>query len=133
MARKSTSLLGSVFFLQLALGVFFIVLGISDVTSYDSSLNELKRAFGKNEVLSLVTAIVEIVMGAILVLGLFMRVSTDLTKLLGVALFVLWAAYIVLAFLIDNFLEPSFLTWLYRLSWHCIILVSLWIVGRRYI
>ena len=132
MARKSGSVFVSVFFLQLALGVFFLVLGISDLTNYDSTISELRRAFGKNETLSLVTAVVEIVMGAVLVLGLFMTVSADMTKFFSIALFLLWAVYMVVAYIVQNFLEPNFLTWLYRLSWHSIILVSLWIVGRKY-
>jgi hypothetical protein len=133
MAKRSGLTIGSMFFLQLALGAFFLVLGISNLTNYDSGLSELRRAFGKNDTLALVTAIAEIVMGAVLVLGLFMSVSADLTKFFGVCLFVLWAVYMFLAFIVQDFLEPSFITWLYRLSWHSVILISLWIVGRRYI
>lgn len=133
MTNNSKSLFGSIFFLQLALGVFFIVLGISDVSNSDPSLNPLTRVFGSNEILAVLPAIIEIVMGAILVLGLFMQLSNGITRFMGVALFVLWAAYIVLAFFVDSFLKPSFLTWLYRLSWHCVILMSLWIVGRKYL
>jgi hypothetical protein len=133
MAKKSVFSLSTLFFLQLALGVFFLVLGISNLTNYDSSLSELKRTFGKNDTLSLVTAIAELVMGAILVLGLVMSVSADMAKFFGIGLFVLWAVYMVVAFIAQDFLEPNFLTWLYRLSWHSVILISLWIVGRRYI
>ena len=131
MSNSSKSLFSSIFFLQLALGVFFIVLGVSDVSSGDHSLNPLTRVFGSNQILAVLPAIVEIVMGAILVLGLFMQLANGITGFLGVTLFVLWAAYIVLAFFIDSFLKPGFLTWLYRLSWHCVILASLWIVGKK--
>lgn len=134
MARKSGSVFVSVFFLQLALGVFFLILGISSLTDYNNPdiLTGLRRAFGKNDALSLVLAVVEIVMGAVLVLGLFMTVSADMAKFFSIALFLLWAIYMLVAFIVQNFLEPNFLTWLYRLSWHSIILVSLWIVGRKY-
>ena len=132
MAKKQVSVVSAVFLLQLCLGVFFIVLGISNLTNYNSDWSELKRAFGKNDSLSLAMAVVELVMGAILVFGLFLSVSADLTKLLGIALFILWALYIVLAFFIQNFLEPNFLAWLYPLSWHGIILISLWIVNKKY-
>jgi uncharacterized membrane protein YphA (DoxX/SURF4 family) len=132
MAKKAGFTLGSIVLLQLALGVFFLVLGISNLGNYDSSLSELKRAFGKDDTLSLVTAIAELVMGAILLLGLFMSVSADMAKVFSIALFALWALYMIMAFLAKDFLEPNFLTWLYRVSWHSVILISIWIVGRRY-
>jgi hypothetical protein len=133
MARKAGSAIGSGFFLQLSLGAFFLVLGISDLGSYDSSLGELRRAFGRNDALFLITAVIEVVMGVVLVLGLFMPVSAALARFLGLALFVLWAAYMFIALVARNFLEPNVLTWLYRLAWHSVILVSLWIVGRKYL
>lgn len=132
MTKRSGLSLNSLLLLQLALGVFFLVLGISNLTNYDSGMSELKRAFGKNDTLSLITAIVELVMGAVLVLGLFMSVSADLAKLFGLALFALWAVYMIITFIAKNFLEPNFLTWLYGFSWHSIILISLWIVWRKY-
>jgi hypothetical protein len=135
MTRKVGSLSLPIFLLQLCLGVFFLVLGISDLTNYNNPdiIGGLKRAFGKNDTLSLVMAVVEIVMGAVLALGLFLSASAELTKLLGFVLFVLWALYMVVAFFVQGFLEPNLLTWLYRVAWHSIILLSLWIVGRRYI
>jgi hypothetical protein len=132
MVKKIGSLAVSIFFLQLCLGVFFLVLGVSNLTNYNSEWSELKRAFGKNETLALVTAVVEIVMGALLLLGLFVSLSDDVAKILGFVLFVLWGLYMVVAFIVDDFLEPNFLTWLYRVAWHSIILVSIWIVGKKY-
>jgi uncharacterized membrane protein YphA (DoxX/SURF4 family) len=135
MIKKVGSMNLSTFFLQLCLGVFFLVLGITDLTNYNhpALLSEIGRFFGKNETLSLVMAVVEIVMGAVLILGLFMSASADITRLLGIALFILWALYMVVAFFVQGFLEPNLLTWLYRVSWHSVILISLWIVGRRYL
>jgi uncharacterized membrane protein YphA (DoxX/SURF4 family) len=135
MTRKVGSLSLPIFFLQLCLGIFFLVLGITDLTNYNHPdfLSQVGRAFGKNETLALVMAVVEIVMGAILALGLFLSASTDMTKLLGVVLFILWALYMVVAFFVQDLLKPNLLTWLYRVSWNAVILISLWIVGRRYI
>jgi uncharacterized membrane protein YphA (DoxX/SURF4 family) len=132
MAKKSLLTLSSTFFLQLALGVFFLVLGISNLMRHDSSLDELRRAFGRNDALYIIMAVIEIVMGAVLVLGLFVSGSAELAKILSIALFIFWAVYMFVAFLLQNFLEPSFLAWFYGLSWHFIILISLWIVGRKY-
>jgi hypothetical protein len=133
MTKKVGTLSLPTFFLQLFLGVFFLVLGISNLTHYNSGLSEFKRAFGNNDTLSVIMAVIEIVMGAFLVLGLFVSASTDMTKLLGLVLFVLWALYMVVTFIVQDFLKPSLLPWLYQVSWNAIILISLWIVGRRYI
>jgi len=133
MAKKAELSSTSVFLLQLCLGVFFVVLGIRDLTSYNSSWGEIRRAFGDNQVLSLVMAVLELVMGAVLVLGLVVSVPSGMTRILGFSLFVLWGVYIIVVFIANDFLEPNFLSWLYNLSWHCIILVSLWMVGRKYL
>jgi hypothetical protein len=135
MARKVGSLSLPIFFLQLSLGVFFLVLGIRDLSNYNHPgfLSQVGRAFGKNETLALVMAVVEIVMGAILALGLFMPASAELTRLFGILLFVLWGLYMVVAFFVQDFLKPDLLVWLYQVSWNSVILISLWIVGKRYL
>jgi hypothetical protein len=132
MTKKIGSLAVPTFFLQLSLGVFFLVLGVSNLTNYNNDWNALKRAFGSNQTLALIMAVIEIVMGALLVLGLFITLSDDVTKILGLVLFVLWGLYIVVSFIVNDFLKPDFLTWLYRLAWNSVILVSIWIVGKRY-
>jgi len=132
MTRKIGNLAVPTFFLQLSLGVFFLVLGISNITNYNDDWNALKRAFGNNQTLALAMAVVEIVMGALLVLGLFVALSDGATKVLGFVLFVLWGLYMVVSFVVKDFAKPDLLTWLYRVSWNAVILVSLWIVGRRY-
>jgi uncharacterized membrane protein YphA (DoxX/SURF4 family) len=132
MVKKIGSLAVPTFFLQLCLGVFFLVLGISNLTNYNTDWNALRRAFGNNQTLAMVMAVVEIVMGALLVLGLFITLSDDLTKILGFVLFVLWGLYMVVSFIVNDFIKPDLLTWLYRVAWNSVILVSIWIVGRRY-
>jgi uncharacterized membrane protein YphA (DoxX/SURF4 family) len=132
MVKKIGNLAVPTFFLQLCLGVFFLVLGISNLTNYNSDWNALRRAFGSNQTLAIVMAVVEIVMGALLVLGLFITLSDDVTKVLGFVLFVLWGLYMVVSFIVNDFIKPDFLTWLYRVSWNAVILISIWIVGRRY-
>jgi hypothetical protein len=131
MAKKSGFTLDSTFFLQLCLGAFFVALGIMGLTEHDSGWSQLKRAFGKNDTLNVVMAVVELAMGAVLVLGLFMSVSANITKILGLALFGLWALYMVISFIVNNFVEPNFVAWLYNISWNAVILVSIWMVGRR--
>lgn len=133
MAKKAELSSTSVFLLQLCLGVFFVVLGISDLTGYNAAGNRALRFIGDNQALSLIMAVLELVMGAVLVLGLVVSVPSGMTRILGLSLFVLWGVYIVVRFIANQFLEPNFLSWLYNLSWHCIILVALWMVGRKYL
>jgi hypothetical protein len=133
MAKKEGSLTLPIFLLQLSLGLFFLTLGIMGLGSYDSGLSKAARFFGRDDTLRVVMAVVELVMGVILVLGLFVSVSADLTKIFIIALFVLWALYMLLnLFLNNSFFEPNAVTWLYNLAWHSVILVSIWVVGGRY-
>jgi hypothetical protein len=134
MAKRSTLSFDSGFFLQLCLGVFFLMLGIMGLGDYNSRLSEFARFFGRDDTLRILMAVVEIVMGSILVLGLFLSVSSDLTKIFSLALFVLWAVYMVINFFLgETFLKPNTVVWLYNISWNAVILVSIWIVGRRYL
>lgn len=133
MAKKIGSAAAPIFLLQLALGVFFLMLGIMGLGNYNSRLSEVARFFGRDDTLRVVMSVVEIVMGVILVLGLFMSVADDITKVLMIVLFVLWALYMVLnLFLNHSFLEPNTVVWLYNLAWHSVILASIWVVGQRY-
>jgi hypothetical protein len=133
MAKKSAVSFSSLFFLQLCLGVFFLMLGIMGLGDYNSRASEFARFFGRDDTMRVVMSVVELVMGVILVLGLFMSVSADLTKIFSFSLFALWGLYMVVNFFLnDAFLEPNAVVWLYNVSWHAVILVGLWVVGRRY-
>ncbi len=134
MATKSGSSFGSAFFLQLSLGAFFLMLGIMGLGDYDSGLSKAARFFGRDDTLRIVMAVVEIVIGVVFVLGLFVSVSAALSRILVIALFALWALYMLLnLFLNKSFLEPNTVAWLYNLSWHSVILISIWAVGGRYL
>ena len=133
MGKKASASISSLFFLQLCLGVFFVMLGIMGLGDYNTKFSEVARFFGRDDTMRIVMSVVELVMGIILVLGLFMSVSADLTKVFTFALFGLWALYLVINFFLnDSFLEPNTVVWLFNISWHAVILVGLWVVGRRY-
>jgi hypothetical protein len=132
MAKKSALTFDAGFFLQLCLGLFFLMLGIMGLGDYDTSVSKFARWLGRDDTLKVIMSVVEIVMGAILLLGLFLSVSSDLTKLFSIALFVLWAVYMAITFFLnDSFMKPSAVVWFYNISWNAVILVALWIVGRR--
>jgi hypothetical protein len=133
MSKKAGVSISSLFFLQLCLGVFFLMLGIMGLGNYNTKFSEVARFFGRDDTMRVIMSVVELVMGVVLVLGLFVSVSADLTKIFTFALFVLWAVYMVINFFLnDSFLEPNTVVWLYNISWHAVVLVGLWVVGRRY-
>ncbi|MEI6876002.1 MAG: hypothetical protein WCL50_12835 [Spirochaetota bacterium] len=131
MSKKASSALSAEFVLQICLGAFFLVLGIMGVTSYKSNLSGVLRFFGKNDTLNIVVAIAEIAMGAVLLIGLFAKVSGQIGQILGIVLALLWVIYLVMTYFVNKPFEPSFIEWLFKLSRDLVILVSLWIVGRR--
>jgi hypothetical protein len=133
MARKSAVQFDASFFLQLSLGVFFFMLGIIGLGNYNSKLSEVARFFGRNDTLRILMSVVEIAMGAILVAGLFVSVASGIAKLLSIALFALWILYMLINLVLNGrFMEPNAVVWFYNLAWQAVILVSLWIVGKKY-
>ncbi len=133
MSRKASFSLSSIFFLQLCLGLFFLMLGLMGMDSYNSRLSEFARFLGRDDAMRKLMAVVELVMGAVLVVGLFLPVPAGIAKVFAIALFALWAIYMLLNFVLnDSFMEPSTIVWLYNVSWNGVILVSLWVVGRKY-
>ncbi|MDR1420570.1 MAG: hypothetical protein LBI86_09370 [Treponema sp.] len=129
MSRSRT--VNPVFFIQLALGVYFAVLGIEGITSYQSRGAQILRLFGQNRVLDLVVAIVFLVAGIYLVISLLAPIDRNLYFILNIIVFVIWIIYIVLSLFVNNFLKPNFLPWLGELAWKCVILSSVWLVGQR--
>jgi len=133
MPQKSAIRFDASFFLQLSLGVFFLMLGIMGLGNYNSKLSEVARFFGRNDTLRIAMAIVELAMGAVLVVGLFVSVASGLAKLLSIALFALWILYMLITLVLnDRFMEPSAVVWLYNLAWNSVILVALWMTGKKY-
>jgi uncharacterized membrane protein len=133
MAKRSSPALDSGFFLQLSLGLFFLALGVMGLGNYKSGLSEIARFLGRDDTLRIVSAIIEMAMGGVLVLGLFMPLSSGLAKILSISLFALWALYIVYYFFLnDRLFEPDFIPWLVEVSWRCVILAALWVTGRKY-
>ena len=133
MAQKKTVSFTSIFFLQLVLGVFFLMLGIMGLGNYDSDMSRVARWFGRDDTLQVIMSIVELVMGGILLFGLFIPVAGNLARIFSFALFILWALYLFMTYFINgNFFEPSAVVWLYGMARDSVVLVALWVVGRKY-
>ena len=126
----------SYLFLQLSLALMLIATGVLGINSYNSGGSELLRginkAFGSsNDVIPILMAVIELVAGVILVISLFDLIPARLLNILLLIIFIFWAVNIALAYILNGFLEPSFIKWLASISPQLIILTSLWIVYRN--
>ncbi len=132
MSKRASVGFGATFFLQLALGLFFLMMGIMGLGNYNSRISEVARFFGRDDSLRIITSVVEIVMGLILVAKLFAAFPEGISRLVTLVLFALWALYMLInLFLNKRFMEPNAVVWLYNLSWHSIILAALWGLGLK--
>ena len=118
------------FFLQISLGTFFGVLGLSGLIQYSSRGAQVLHLFN-NSILNLVIAIVLLLAGIFLVASLFAPIGGGLAGILYIVVIIVWGAVIVLELVLNNFLKPDFLSWLYGLAWRVAILSGTWIVSRK--
>jgi hypothetical protein len=133
MAKSKGFIVDSRFFLQLSIGAFFLVLGIMGFGEYNSVLNKFARTFGRNDTLRIVVAVVEVVMGGLLIAGLFVSISGLAAKVLFLACFAAWAGIILYFNVFGTKIDKNFLPWCYEISWRCSVLAGLWIVGKKYL
>ena len=123
--------------LQIVVAVFLITLGLIGIIHYNSNLAQfgrgMNRLFGRaNDPLNLVVAIIEIVSGVIVFAGVFFAVQSKLLYAATLVIAVLWIIQIILSFFASNFAEPDLIVWLNRLTADLIVLLSLWLVNRKY-
>ena len=134
MARKTDSFSGIL--LQISLGVFFAINGIQGISQYDANASNpfrpLLDAVGRSQSpIDLVIAIVYLVAGVLLVLGLFLRLKRTTHVIFGFVLTGIWFVQILYRHIIYNLGEPSVLVWLSRLSIDIVILAVLWLITNR--
>ena len=127
---------GSVIFLQLALALMFIVLGISGITHYNSGgaefLRGLNKAFGRaNNIVPVLMAVVELVAGVLLLVSLAGIIPGKAASFLLLVIFIYWGFIIIMNYFVENMFEPDLLVWLGNISPQLVVLASLWIIFRR--
>ncbi len=128
---------GSYFLLQIAVGIFFLLLGLQGIMHYNSDISGLGRALaktfgGKVNYISITIAVLELISGVIILGGLFVPMKNSTLMIASLAVFIFWAVRIAYFFFVNNFTEPDLLTWLQRLSLDCVVLMSVWIIQRKY-
>ena len=120
----------SLFFLQISIGAYFGVLGLSSLVQYSSRGAQVLHLFNNN-ILNLAIAIVLLLAGIFLVASLFAPIGGRLAGILYIVVIVVWGAVIVLQLILNNLLKPDFLSWLSELAWRVAILSGTWIVSRK--
>jgi hypothetical protein len=118
--------------LQLALGLFFGITGLFFLANYDSLGAQFARAFGSNNTLNVIVAIIELAAVIIFIIGLFAPLSSKLMFFSGICILIVWIVIIVMNYFINGFLTPKFLPWLQKLAADLIVLGAIWGVTSTY-
>lgn len=118
--------------LQLALGVYFGISGLTYLLNYNSTIAAVTRFFGNNSTVLLVSAIIQLAAGVILLIGLFANIDKKYMFIVGLAIIVLWVLNIAGTYFAEGLLKPDVLPWLQGISLQLIILAGLWAVTSNY-
>ena len=121
----------AILLLRISLGIFFLVLGIQGLTAHTSKTAEILRWLGRNDALNIVISVFQILAGAVLIIGIFLPIGSNISWLLSLGILILWGVYMVMTLFLKDFLKPDTLSWLYKTSWSFIIFSSFWIVSGR--
>ncbi len=114
--------------LQLALGLFFGLTGLLYLSNYNSN-----GVFGKNNMFNILIAIIVLAAGIIFLIALFAPIPSKVMFVSGIIILIIWALFIIISYFINNFLNPSFLPWLQKLSLELIVLGCIWGVTSQYV
>ena len=137
MAKSKAAAVDVITILQIVVAVFLITLGLMGIIHYNSDLAQfgrgLSKVFGRtNNPMNIIVAIVELVAGVIVFAGFFLAVKSKLLYTATLVIAVFWIIQIIISFFASNFAEPDFIVWLNRLAADLVVLLSLWIINRRY-
>jgi hypothetical protein len=136
MAKKSSTSLGNTQTLvHIAAALFFITLGIVELTAYNSGVSEFTRsatkAFGgKNDISNIIIPILELISGIIILGSVFVPVKKRLLFIATFVIGVIWVIQIIVYFFMNNIFEPNFFVWLNRLAVDLLVLAAVWMINR---
>lgn len=122
--------------LQILVALLLLTFGIAGLTDYNSTGSELMRSAnkmfgGSNDIVPIILAVIQIVVGALLILEFFTPVPSKFVFIGMVIICVIWIISILTSFITNNFLEPNFIAWLAKISVELILLFSFWTVGSQ--
>jgi len=133
----STRKAGSFFLLQIAVGLFFLLMGLQGIINYDSYGSQATRfvndVFGNNNnIINIIVSIGALVSGVIILGGLFVPLKNSTLMIATLVVFIFWALKIAYFYVANNLMEPDLLTWLQKISLEFVVLMSVWIINRKY-
>ncbi len=145
--RRQNAGMTSLFFLQLAIAVFFLILGLQGIM-YSVSQNtgfarEVARFFNPEypavQKTELIFGIFSLVSGLLLLLGLFNFGDSRLVTVSSVLIFLFWLVRLVMMRFMTELVisngnisfQPDLSSWLLNVSMDTIILCSIWTLARR--
>ena len=120
-------------FLQGSTAAALFLLGLVGIVNYNSDMarfgRQIVQAFGgRNDVLGLIIAILTLVAGILLALGLVVQVSS--AGSISLAVFVFWALRVLYVWFRKDIFQPDALVWLQMISPDVVILAAIWMVYR---
>jgi uncharacterized membrane protein YphA (DoxX/SURF4 family) len=120
--------------LQVLVALLLLTFGIDALTAHNSAGQEfvrsVNRAFGgNNNIVPLIIAVLEIVVGALLLMEFFVPVATKFVFIGMVIICIVWIISIIMPFFMNRFLDPNFISWLRDLSVELVLLTCFWLVG----
>jgi uncharacterized membrane protein YphA (DoxX/SURF4 family) len=145
--RRQNSGMTSIFFLQLAVAIFFLILGLQGIL-YSVSQNSgfarevarfLNPDYPSIQRTELIFGIFSLIAGLLLLLGLFRFGDSRLVTISSVLIFIFWLIRLILMRFMTELVifngnisfHPEFSTWLLNVSTDTIILCSIWTIARR--
>jgi uncharacterized membrane protein len=133
----STRKAGSFFLLQIAVGLFFLLMGLQGIINYDSYGSQATRLvndlFGNNNnLINIIVSIGALISGVIILGGLFIPLKNSTLMIATLVVFIFWAIKITYFYVANNLMEPDLLTWLQKISLEFVVLMSVWIINRKY-
>ena len=128
---------GSFFLLQLAVGLFFLLMGLKGIINYDSTGSQVTRFFNdilgsNNNIINVIISVGALISGVIILGGLFVPLKNSTLMIATLVVFIFWALKIAYFYFVNNLMEPNLITWLQNLSLQFVVLMSVWIINRKY-
>jgi hypothetical protein len=129
--------IGALFLLQLAVGLFFLIVGLEVLIYYNSAAGQLEglsRLFGSaTYVIQIIIGVIELVSGIVILGALFLPVQFSMLNIAVLVVFILWIVRIIFVYFVSRrVFDPTVLTWLREVALDIIVLIGIWIVRERY-
>ena len=133
----STRRTGSFFLLQIAVGLFFLLMGLQGIINYDSYGSQATRFVNdlfdnNNNIINIIVSIGALISGVIILGGLFVPLKNSTLMIATLVVFIFWILKIAYFYVANNLMEPDLLTWLQKMSLEFVVLMSVWIINRKY-